>query len=180
MNHSQKIITKFDGIIANCDSLVYYKVRWTLITNCDSFFITKCDTVYYKLRQVLQSAMIITNCDSTSLLQSAMDSYYKLRQLFYYKVRHGLLHIATGITKCNGFITNCNRCCQVGWLLQIATVQYFIRISDTESKPLKWLSLKRSRIVLVHRFRGNWSSKKFHIKFLTEYWLLLVTAKGPI
>ena len=36
-------------------------------------FITKCDTVYYKLRQVfqstmdlLQSAMIITNCDSVS------------------------------------------------------------------------------------------------------------------
>ena len=41
-------------------------------TNCDSFFITKCGTVYYKLRQVLQSAMdvlqsamIITNYDST-------------------------------------------------------------------------------------------------------------------
>ena len=65
MNQSQKIITKCDGIITNCDSLVYYKVRWTVITNCDSFFITKCDTVYYKLRQVLQSAMIITNCDST-------------------------------------------------------------------------------------------------------------------
>ena len=32
-------------------------MRWTVITNCDSFFITKCDTVYYKLRQVLQSAM---------------------------------------------------------------------------------------------------------------------------
>ena len=56
-NHSQKIITKCDGIITNCESLVYYKVRWTVITNCDSFFITKCDTVYYKLRQVLQSAM---------------------------------------------------------------------------------------------------------------------------
>ena len=39
------------------DSLVYYKVRWTVITNCDSFFITKCDTVYYKLLQVLQSPM---------------------------------------------------------------------------------------------------------------------------
>ena len=26
-----------------------------------------------------------------------MDSCYKLRQLFYYKVRHGLLQIATGI-----------------------------------------------------------------------------------
>ena len=29
-----------------------------------------------------------------------MDSYYKLRQLFYYKERHGLLQVATGITKC--------------------------------------------------------------------------------
>ena len=38
-----------------------------------------------------------------------MDSYYKLRQLFYYKVRHGLLQIATGITKYDGFITNCDR-----------------------------------------------------------------------
>ena len=152
-----KDINSYFGIILMLTELVeslstnYDKVRWN----------------YYKLRQL-------------SLLPSAMDGYYKLRQLFYYKVRHGLLQIATGITKCDGFITNCNRCCKVGWLLQIATVQYFIRISDTESKPLKWLSLKRSRIVLVHRFRGNWSSKKFHIKFLTEYWLLLVIAKGPI
>ena len=30
--------------------------------------------------------MIITNCDSTSLLQSAMDSYYKLRQLILWHV----------------------------------------------------------------------------------------------
>ena len=57
----------------------YYKVRWN----------------YYKLRQL-------------SLLQSAMDRYYKLRQLFYYKVRQGLLQITTGITKCDGFITNCD------------------------------------------------------------------------
>ena len=52
----------------------YYKMRWN----------------YYKLWQL-------------SLLQSAMDSYYKLRQLFYYKVRHGLLQIATGITKCDDY-----------------------------------------------------------------------------
>ena len=59
-----------------------------------------------------------------SSLQIAMDSYYKLRQLFYYKVRHGLLQIATGITKCDDyyklrqykFITKCD-----GQLLQIAT-----------------------------------------------------------
>ena len=45
----------------------YYKVRWTDVTNCDTSFITKCDTVYYKLRQVFQSAIIITNCDCASL-----------------------------------------------------------------------------------------------------------------
>ena len=55
----------------------YYKVQWTVITNCDTFFVTKCDTVYYKLQQVLQSAM--------DLLQIATgvtkcDDYYKLRQ----------------------------------------------------------------------------------------------------
>ena len=32
-----------------------------------------------------------------------MDSYYKLRQLFYYKVRQGLLQISTGITKCDDY-----------------------------------------------------------------------------
>ena len=30
-------------------------------------------------------------------------NYYKLRHLFYYKVRHGLLQIATGITKCDDY-----------------------------------------------------------------------------
>ena len=53
-----------------------------VITKCDgqllqiatlSFFITKCETAYYKLRQVLQSvmdllqsAMVLTNCDRTT------------------------------------------------------------------------------------------------------------------
>ena len=54
-------------------------MRWTVVTNCDRFFITKCDTVYYKLRQVLQSAMnllqsamIITNCDSRDAILSCL------------------------------------------------------------------------------------------------------------
>ena len=59
----------------------------------------------------------------SSLKKSAVDSCYKLRQLFYYKVRHGLLQIATGITKCDGFITNRDRYYKVRRLLQIATVQ---------------------------------------------------------
>ena len=69
-------ITKYNGIMTNCDSLVYYKLRWTVVTNCDSFFITRCDTVYYKLRQVLQSGMdllqIVTGI-------TKCDDYYKLR-----------------------------------------------------------------------------------------------------
>ena len=77
LNHSQEIITKCDIIITNCDSLVYYKVRWTVITNCDSFFITNCDTVYYKLRQVLQSAMDLLQI-ATGITKC--DDYYKLRQ----------------------------------------------------------------------------------------------------
>ena len=66
-------------LYTNCDSLVHYKVRWTVIINCDSFF--------------------------------------------YDKGRHGLLQVTTGITKCDGFIRNCNGYYEVRWLLQIATVQ---------------------------------------------------------
>ena len=43
------------------------------------------------------------------LLQSAMVCYYKVRQLFYYKVRQVLLQSATGITKCDNFITKYDR-----------------------------------------------------------------------
>ena len=50
-----------DKIITNFDSSVYYKVQWIDHTHCDSFFITKCDTAYYKLlTQVLQRVLIIT------------------------------------------------------------------------------------------------------------------------
>ena len=47
-------------------------------------------TIYFKF---------ITKCDKC---------YYKVRQLFYYKVRQVLLQSATGITKCNNFITKCD------------------------------------------------------------------------
>ena len=57
----------------NVDKLVSWitlkkllKSAMELLQIATAFFIKKCDTVCYKLRQVLQSAMIITNCDSTS------------------------------------------------------------------------------------------------------------------
>ena len=76
-------------LLQNCNSFVYFKVRWTVITNCDSFFITKWDTVYYILRQVLQSAI--------NLLQIATgitkcDDYNKLRQ---YSPSLPILHLIT-------------------------------------------------------------------------------------
>ena len=57
----------------------------------------------------------ITNCDS--LL------YYKVRHLFYYKVRQVLLQSSTGITKCDSFITKCDRYYKVRRLLQSAREQ---------------------------------------------------------
>ena len=62
-----------------------YNGRHAYLTKENNFVYNKVLWNYYKLRQV-------------SLLQSAMDSYYKWGQLFYYKVRHGLLQVATGIT----------------------------------------------------------------------------------
>ena len=66
---------------------LYYKVRQVLLQSATAFVITKCDGLllqsatafllqsatsvitkcdrYYKVRQVLQSATIITKCDST-------------------------------------------------------------------------------------------------------------------
>ena len=73
--------------------------------------------VYYKVRQVLlQSA-------TAFLLQSAIVCYYKVRQLFYEKVRQVLLQSATGTTKCDNFITKCDRYYKVRRLLQSATEQ---------------------------------------------------------
>ena len=81
-----------------CPPTIYFK------------FITKCDKCYYKVRQLF-------------LLQSATVSYYKVRQLFYYKVRQVLLQSAIGITKCDNFITKWDRYYKVGQLLQSAAVQ---------------------------------------------------------
>ena len=49
--------------------------------------------------------LVITKCDS----------------FIYYKVWQVLLQSATGITKCDSFITKCDRYYKVRWLLQSAT-----------------------------------------------------------
>lgn len=42
-SYSQNVYLKYEGMFTNRDNLVYYKVRWRVISNWDSFCITKCD-----------------------------------------------------------------------------------------------------------------------------------------
>ena len=79
-----RFITKSDGIITNCESLVYYKVRWTVITNGDSFFITKfdgfitnCDR-FYKVRWLLQIATVQCVIDFYRLIDTIDISQIRL------------------------------------------------------------------------------------------------------
>ena len=58
--------------------------------------ITKCNKCSYKVRQLI-------------LLQRAIVCYFKVRQLFCYKVRQVFLQSAKGITKCDNFISMCDR-----------------------------------------------------------------------
>ena len=102
-SNDEELILEVKKIFDN----VYYKVRRGCVTKCDSFFITKCDWGYHKVRRVIQSVIeVITKCDRyykvwLRLLQSATRVRYKVRQLFYYKVWLRLLQSATGNAKCD-------------------------------------------------------------------------------
>ena len=56
-------ITKCDGQLSQIATAFLLQTATRFITSCDRYY--KVRWIYYKLRQVLQSAMIITNCDST-------------------------------------------------------------------------------------------------------------------
>ena len=80
LNHSQKIITKCDGLLLQIATAFLLQSATRFITNRDRYY--KVRWIYYKLRQVLQSAMIITNCDSTSeALCGLFPTKSKFRQL---------------------------------------------------------------------------------------------------
>ena len=89
-------------------------MRWSVITKCDSFLITKYDKCYYKVRLVLQSVTI--------LLQSATA--------FYYKVRQVLLQSATGITKCDNLLQSATGItkCDDYYKVRQYTLAFFISV----------------------------------------------------
>ena len=59
-----QFIAKCDGLLLQIATAFLLQSATRFITNCDRYY--KVRWIYYKLRQILQSAMIITNCGSTS------------------------------------------------------------------------------------------------------------------
>ena len=74
-----------------------------MLADVISIFVYEVPCIFWRYISVDEESLIALK----KILQSAMDSCYKLRQLFYYKVRHG---------------TNRDRYYKVRRLLQIATV----------------------------------------------------------
>ena len=61
-----QFITKCDELLLQIATAFLLQSATRFITNCDGYY--KVRWIYYKSRQLLQSAMIITNCDSTVAL----------------------------------------------------------------------------------------------------------------
>ena len=70
-----KFITKCDGQSLQSAAAFLLQSATRFITNCDRYY--KVRWIYHELRHVLQSAIIITNCDSTHLPVVNPTSMYK-------------------------------------------------------------------------------------------------------
>ena len=64
-----QFITKCGGQLIQIATAFLLQSATRFITNCDRYYNVRW--IYYKLRQLLQSAMIITNCDSNICLNHA-------------------------------------------------------------------------------------------------------------
>ena len=64
-----------------------------------------------------------------------------MRQLFYYKVRQDLLQSATGITKCDGFITKCDDYYKVRQYRRLELNDYDIEDDGADSDDVLTMAL---------------------------------------
>ena len=64
-----QFITKCDRLLLQIATAFLLQSATRFITNCDRYY--KVRWIYYKSRQLLQSAMIITNCDSTNVCRNS-------------------------------------------------------------------------------------------------------------
>ena len=132
-------------------------------------------TCYYKVWQL-------------NLLQSATTCYYKVWQLFYYKVWQVLLQSATGITKCDSFITKCDRYYKVRWLLQSATEHTFTENECLANFELKFKFFREfketTHIQKYEKTHGHWLFERVFIFLrtgaLTEIQNVWFCSENPI
>ena len=95
-----------------------------------------------------------------------------MRQLFYYKVRQVLLQSAIGITKCDNFITKCDRYYKVRRLLQSATehtcsMERYIPVAQTRPKPKRVLLLWLRSTLIIN----------YVLKEKSKYWARSIQPK---
>ena len=76
-------ITKCDGLLLQSATAFLLQSATSVITKCDRYY--KVWQFYYKVRQVLQSATIITKCDSTDAPGDAMNGGIKLKKQFKWR-----------------------------------------------------------------------------------------------
>ena len=70
----QMLLQNATAILLQIVIEVYYKCVRFFITKCDSYY--KLRRFYYKMRQVLQNATFITNCDSTHIMKHIFDLHF--------------------------------------------------------------------------------------------------------
>ena len=122
----------------------------TSVQNATAYFITKCDSFF------------VTKGDKC---------YYKVRQLFCYKVRQVLLQSATGITKCNDFISKCER------TMVTSTLGLIPRFECRKLEP----ALTVSRTVSLNaKEQGHGSSQVFIRVSLLSLWTLSSYIKNKV
>ena len=76
-------ITKCDGLLLQSATTFLLQSATSVITKCDRYY--KVRQFYYKVRQVLQSATIITKCDSTDAHEKHLSKYMHLYGFFHRK-----------------------------------------------------------------------------------------------
>ena len=120
-------------------------MRWTVVTNCDSFFITKCDTVYYKLRQVLQSAMDLLQI-ATGITKC--DDYYKLRQYSCHCPGDVAVY-ALGTGKAVWYSVSVNCCCLLMLQLEITCQSVHTLLTERQFFSSSYISVTDKVLALA-------------------------------
>ena len=81
--------TQANKMVTNCDSFksVCYKLRWTVITNCESFLITKSDMVNYCHFDISSHILHFRKRLTLPQPQGFTEKFTNIRGLFLRRIR---------------------------------------------------------------------------------------------